>query len=735
MKPVQVFPLNRIPDSNPAFDPASEENSLYRVLTPGEITMLERQGNRATDWNQVRVAEPFAVGLLHQNEFRGPVRLGPLEPVRLERGSLSLPAGITHSVLSNCVIGANCAIHDVRFLSGYRLEDQVILFDLGELCASPTDTFGVASADSKHAPWIEVWNEAGGRGIQPFPGMRVGDAWIWAKHRADRLLLERLDTLSQEAATRARRRGCPGLIQTGATLLHVPILRGILVGPHACLDGADRLKNVTIESSAEEPAHVGAGADLEDGLVGRGCHVGFGSKAGRFVLAPHVHLCHATALTHSVVGDNSAVECCEVRSSLLFPSHGQHHNNSFLIAVCLEGQSNVAAGSTIGSNHNSRAADGEILARRGFWPGLSTNFKHNSRFASFTLAAKGAYPYEIDLPLPFSLVCNHEAEDCLIVRPAYWFLYNLYALARNAWKFAARDKRVRKDQKIENDYLAPDTIEEIFQALDLLEKWTGEALKRVRQTETMDPEPVSPQTAEGGTEPSEPAPHEGWAETSEADRLDIRAEGIENSRRPVRVLKAGCAWKAYREMAHYYAVRTLLEFMESRGLENLAALKTALEPLGPTTWVNVGGQIMTATDLDALLDGIRTGRLGDWDAIHAEQDRLWEAYPRQKAAHALGALLRLEGWMLGELIPTRWVEALEQARATQFEIAQRTRDSRARDHVNPFRSVTYDSQAEMEAVLGTLEDNAFVQQTAREAEDFARRVESQIERESAEYHD
>ncbi|HPS02237.1 MAG TPA: DUF4954 family protein, partial [Candidatus Sumerlaeota bacterium] len=155
----------------------------------------------------------------------------------------------------------------------------------------------------------------------------------------------------------------------------------------------------------------------------------------------------------------------------------------------------------------------------------------------------------------------------------------------------------------------------------------------------------------------------------------------------------------------------------------------------PTTWVNVGGQIMTATDLDALLDGIRTGRLGDWDAIHAEQDRLWEAYPRQKAAHALGALLRLEGWMLGELIPTRWVEALEQARATQFEIAQRTRDSRARDHVNPFRSVTYDSQAEMEAVLGTLEDNAFVQQTAREAEDFARRVEGQIERESAEYHD
>ncbi len=725
MKPVQVCPLDRMSESNFNWGLSSEEGAPYRALTDAEIVTLQSLGNRATDWSAVRIADPFEIGLVRQNEFRGAVRLGPLTPVFLERGAVRQPAGVTHSVLAYCEVGANCAIHHVRLLSGYRVEAQVILFDLGELCASPSDTFGVASADPKRAPWIEVWNEAGGRGIQPFPGMRVGDAWIWAKHRADRVLLERLEKLSQDAATRARQRGCPGLIETGATLLHVPILRGVQVGPHACIDGSDRLENVTIESSADEPTHVGAGADLEDGLVGRGCHVGFGSKAGRFVLSPHVHLCHATALTHSVVGDNSAVECCEVRSSLLFPSHGQHHNNSFLIAVCMEGQSNVAAGSTIGSNHNSRAADGEILAKRGFWPGLSTNFKHNSRFASFTLAAKGAYPYEIDLPLPFSLMSNHDSEDCLVVRPAYWFLYNLYALARNAWKFAARDKRVRKDQKIETHFLAPDTVEEIFQALDLLEKWTGAALKRAQEASDSNSAPA--ETTPNGTEAPENAPRGMWTETSEADRLDILAEGVEHSKRPVRVLKAGCAWKAYREMVHYYAVRTLLEFMEAQGVSNLDALKANLEPLGATSWVNVGGQVMTAADLDALLEGIRNGRLGDWDAVHAEQDRLWEAYPRQKAAHALGALLRLEGWTLDELIPTRWVEALDLARMTQFEIAKRTRDSRARDHVNPFRSVTYDSQAEMDAVLGTLEDNAFVQQTAREAEEFARRVEHLIE--------
>jgi len=30
------------------------------------------------------------------------------------------------------------------------------------------------------------------------------------------------------------------------------------------------------------------------------------------------------------------------------------------------GQSNMAAGATIGSNHNSRSADGELVAARGF---------------------------------------------------------------------------------------------------------------------------------------------------------------------------------------------------------------------------------------------------------------------------------------------------------------------------------------------------------------------------------
>ena len=77
------------------------------------------------------------------------------------------------------------------------------------------------------------------------------------------------------------------------------------------------------------------------------------------------------------------------------------------------GQSNIPAGATIGSNHNSRAADGEIVAGRGFWPGLCVSLKHNSKFASFTMIAKGDYSFELNIPLPFSLVSINNSKDAL----------------------------------------------------------------------------------------------------------------------------------------------------------------------------------------------------------------------------------------------------------------------------------------------------------------------------------
>src|SRR5207248_4839075 len=86
----------------------------------------------------------------------------------------------------------------------------------------------------------------------------------------------------------------------------------------------------------------------------------------------------------------------------------------------------------------------------------------------FTILAKADFPAELNIPIPFSLVSNDVSNDKLIIMPAYWFMYNMYALSRNTWKYRDRDKRLEKIINIEYDYLAPDTINEIFNAIDIL---------------------------------------------------------------------------------------------------------------------------------------------------------------------------------------------------------------------------------------------------------------------------
>jgi hypothetical protein len=52
--------------------------------------------------------------------------------------------------------------------------------------------------------------------------------------------------------------------------------------------------------------------------------------------------------------------------------------------------------------------------------------------------------------------------------------------------------------------------------------------------------------------------------------------------------------------------------------------------------------------------------------------------------------------------------------------------SREKDYQNPFRSITYDSKAEMEAVVGRLEDNSFIQQTVADLKLYKKQVKALV---------
>ena len=449
----------------------NRSNTSFEALTAKQIDILVQNRNTSDNWNNVRVSAGFDPKLVKNCKFFGLVRIGMLQPHYHEFHNLRMAVGIYNSTIISSDLGDNICIDNVNYLSHYIIENDVMLANINELATTDLAKFGNGilkdgEEDEKQRMRIEVCNENGGRSIIPFNGMLAGDAYMWSKYRDDDALLEKFKELTEKKFD--KQRGYYGKICARTVIKNCRIIKDTWIGTDAYIKGANKLKNLTINSDAERTSQIGEGCELVNGIIGFGCRIFYGVKAVRFITASHSQLKYGARLINSYLGNNSTISCCEVLNTLIFPAHEQHHNNSFLCASLIMGQSNIAAGATIGSNHNSRSADGEIVAGRGFWPGLCVSLKHNSKFASFTIIAKGDYPSELNIPIPFSLVNNDVANDRLVVMPAYWFMYNMYALERNAWKYKDRDKRTYKTQLIEYDYLAPDTVNEIFDGLNIL---------------------------------------------------------------------------------------------------------------------------------------------------------------------------------------------------------------------------------------------------------------------------
>ncbi|MDR1955923.1 MAG: DUF4954 family protein [Treponema sp.] len=688
------------------YSPSSaRRQDQYRPLLPAEIRTLEAQGNRCEAWDAVWVREGFHPELVQHCVFAGFVRIGALDPGFLRHHDYILPVGISHSRIIACDIGDRPAIHDCRYLSHTIIGDGVILSSIDEMDTTNHAKFGEGvikdGEDEDIRVWIDPLNEAGGRSVLPFLGMICADAYLWAVYREDERLMAAFKRITQASVD--PRRGYYGTIGHGTVIKHCHTIKDVRIGNGAYIKGANKLKNLSIQSDPRDPTQIGEGVELVNGIIGYGCRVFYGCKAVRFVLGNNCNLKYGARLIHSILGDNSTVSCCEVLNNLVFPSHEQHHNNSFLIAALIQGQSNMAAGATVGSNHNSRGNDGEIIAGRGFWPGLSSTLKHNSRFASYTLIAKGNYPAELYVPLPFSLVTHRPGTTQLEVMPGYWWMYNMYALERNSWKCRIRDKRLFKVQHIETGYLAPDTAAEIIRGLKILDQWVIQA------------------------------GYPSLRDLPEQVPLWAPERTVERSNRPVRIIKALQGARAYREMLLYYGVKTLIEFFAlppagsseaGPGDWDFLRFQAAYPEAASLEWVNLGGQLVSEPKLAALQEAVREGELTSWDHIHAVYERLWEAYPLDKALNALQVLRFLQTGdgraAAPDTVITReeWNSLLDTGVRIRRFIEDQVYKTKLKDYTDPFRNITYRNAAERDAVLGTIDANPFVQTVKAESKTF-----------------
>ena len=679
------------------------DNRSYRQLTAYEIETLVRNRNNSSNWNDILVSDPFNPELVQNCKFFGLIRIGRLEAWYLEFHNLRRPVGLYNSTIVSCDLGDNVCVDNTNYLSHYIIGNDVMIVNTNELTTTDYAKFGNGILKEGEAEsiriWLEVCNENGGRSIIPFNGMLPGDAWLWSRFRDNDALQARLKEFTAKKFD--NRRGYYGKIGDRTVIKNCKIIKDVWIGSDAYLKGANKLKNLTINSSAEAKSQIGEGCELVNGIIGYGCRIFYGVKAVRFVMASHSQLKYGARLINSYLGNNATISCCEVLNSLIFPAHEQHHNNSFLCAALVMGQSNMAAGATIGSNHNSRSPDGEIIAGRGFWPGLCVSLKHNSRFASFAILAKGDYPAELDIPIPFSLISNDASKDELVVMPAYWFLHNMYALARNAWKYPDRDKRIRKRQLLEFDFLAPDTIQEMTRALVLFRRITARAWL---QQSGVHKKHSEEELLRIGQELLEGSPEK-------LEELEILAEGFENSDRKVRLIRVPQAYAIFRQLIAYYAARQLVNWLTEHSASSYEDWQHNLPSSLPLNdWTNAGGQLIRDKEIQRLVQQIVKGKVRDWNQVHDFYSNQAGSYETDKLHHALAALKEVHGINLRRAGKDVFRELLLQSITVKEWMTKGIYTSRAKDYTNPFRTMVYGSTEEMNAVVGALADNSFIRQ-------------------------
>ena len=661
------------------------------------------------------MTDEFEPRVLHNNHFYGTVRIGRVSDEGLQFHDLRLPIGITNSSIHSCDIGNNCAIHDVHYLSHYIIGDRCMLFNIHEMSTTDHSKFGNGivkdGEDESVRVKLQIMNETGCRPVYPFDGMITADAYMWAKYVDDKALQKRLHEITQ--ATVDHHRGYYGTVGEGSVIKTSQIIKDVKIGSCCYIKGASKLKNITINSSEKEPSQIGENVILVNGIVGYGCRIFYGCISVKFVIGNNCNLKYGARVIDSILGDNSTISCCEVLNNLIFPAHEQHHNNSFLIASLVMGQSNMAAGATVGSNHNSRTNDNEIVAGRGFWPGLCASVKHSSRFASYTLLNKGAYPEELDIKLPFSLVSNNEKTAELEVRPAFWWIHNMYALERNNWKYQHRDKRITKVQNIEFDTFAPDSMEEVIFARKLLEIWTAKAWYTSRNQDFG--KYSDKQLRAKGHELLE-------GDCAVVDALEIFGDEMERGKRRVRIHKVYRAYHAYGDMLVHYAMMNVLKYIESNPGETLSSMAEMFRSRRHREWINMGGQLMMTSDFDRLRSDISTGKLNSWKEIHKRYNDIWKRYPLDKLRHAYLSLCYV--LKTDKIGPAEWQNAIDAEKRIQEFICSEVRRTRQKDYDNKFRQATYRNREEMVAALGELDENDFVRQVKAETEANIERLES-----------
>ena len=404
----------------------------YRNLTKEEITILQSQFCSSDNWSSITVREGFMTANIINTRFSGNIKLGIFSG-KIEVGkNSSWKCGIYNSNITNCEIGDNVYISEVRNLSDYIVEEAVAISNTGSLAVTEETKFGNGTE-------IDVLNEGGGRELPLFDRLSSQVSYLAVLYRHDNEFTGKMLGLIRNYCESKKSK--TGIIRTGARILDSMIIRNVNIGSHVTIEGAALLEEGTIQSCPEAPVFIGAGVIARKFIVHSGSTVDGGAILDKCFVGQGVKIGKQFSAENSVFFANCEAfhgEACSLHAG---PYTVTHHKSTLLIATMV---SFFNAGSgTNQSNHMYKLGPlHQGILDRGSKTGSFSYLLLPCHIGAFSVVMGKHYVNFDSSDFPFSYISEEKGRSELT--PAM----NLFTVGtrRDVDKWPARDRRKDPDK-------------------------------------------------------------------------------------------------------------------------------------------------------------------------------------------------------------------------------------------------------------------------------------------------
>jgi hypothetical protein len=430
----------------------------YRDLTTEEIKILERNGCFADDWTQVRVKDGFYPENIQHVHFSGTNLLGVCKKrVVIEKGVERI-SGLYNSFIRDCTAGDDVYISDVRTLSGYHIENDVVIHNVGSLVVTGETSFG-------NGTLISVLNEAGGRELMIYDKLSAQEAYMMVTSRDDSAFITELQRLIEKYTD--NRKSATGTIGTGSKIRHCQTIRNVWIDAAAQITGVRLLEEGTVASKAGDPSIVGENVIAQHFIIQSGSVVDGGALLTHTFIGQGVRIGKQFSAENSAFFANSEGFHSEAVSVFGGPYTVTHHKSTLLIATMCSFYN--AGSGTNQSNHMYKLGPvHQGILDRGAKTGSFSYLLWPSRVGPFSVVIGKHYVNFDASEFPFSYINEEDGKTVLI--PAM----NLFTVGvrRDSEKWPARDRRKspEKYDTIHFDLFNPYIIGRILRALAVMQE-------------------------------------------------------------------------------------------------------------------------------------------------------------------------------------------------------------------------------------------------------------------------